>query len=429
LKVGVGLNDFLSKVSLFSTVLLGTIAAAACSNIISNNLQQGNSQGSANTPQSDGSEEVPTVLVAGVNLTGSCTLWSAPGEAMETQSLECAFLSDGQEQEMVMASPRVMDVQSNLVYPAKAERGKKSTSNPKAVVVGSNSPMTFQFDIPRGRIDDLLSRPLKLMFESIEISGRKKEIDVTFEISAKRFVEPAECAQQTRSQRTIRYEIRGGKLPSPSFIVPVDSSGDSPGFLAARNLEFELIPSSLAGLDSKEIRVCNVAQRDVLTLGWPELNLGDQRLVVSFGTHLLFTDVGKNFAATESLTGFKASVIPSFKEFNATLNNKSPGSFGRLEEAWCAFGTRDCLNVSKSGSAFTKSFPFKDNFLTEILASVIEREVHLKTGERSTLNVWIYEELPVSVSLTPLEAYPLTTVTPFLLDVSYVEIDKAKKKK
>ncbi|MFZ9520507.1 MAG: hypothetical protein ACO3A4_08525 [Silvanigrellaceae bacterium] len=284
---------------------------------------------------SNDEKELPTIEVAGVNLTSECVDLQLSGKNSDSKVLRCEIKTDSDsESSMKVGRFTLKNLRSNNIVSASGVAGVKAAP-PETWRVSRKLSIDVEFDVPVLEIQEMRSLPASLILENVVLNGAPVVEPVVFKPLARDFSIPDPlCGSGVASidfQSTFRRQT-GETLDGTDFTSEVN------------------IPAAKTALGNATI--CSVEFLNNIVLDFDGITVSEYRFEMTLGgvDNLLLT----NIENVETIFGFpaifnmgKIKNLPTRTSPNTELKygadlTQLRSQIGGVKQ-WCAFGVQDCF--------------------------------------------------------------------------------------
>ncbi|NBX18278.1 MAG: hypothetical protein EBR09_13020 [Proteobacteria bacterium] len=255
-------------------------------------------------PANSDEAEIPAVDVAGVNLTGSCFMLASAGQAPDTNSAMCTLRTAGPPAEIEFSNPTLNVGSDSTPLISHSRSGKTGTVNPKVSLVASDSPVSFNFDVPKKMVKDISFSKSQLSFESMTVAGKPATAKVVMNLPLQRLDTSDICAGLPKPKQAvtkITYDISSPQtidtIVNPSIFLPSKDVSllHSRVYLKPDKTWASIAPNT--PLD--KIKICSAEFVGKLVVKWGENDSESETK-----THFISMDKMLIYAGSQTLNGF-----------------------------------------------------------------------------------------------------------------------------
>ncbi|MEN9825889.1 MAG: hypothetical protein RI953_1634 [Pseudomonadota bacterium] len=313
--------------------------------------------------------ELPTIEVAGVNLTSECLDLGLSGRVAESNTVRCAIRSDSDVKAELKVEKVILKTTSgNPSYNAIGVSGLKGAAA-STWQVSKSSSVDVEFDIPVSQIPAFEKHPAVVVLENVQVNGVPATSDPIFRPRIMDFFTPdPQCGNSVSLDFAIQIPMF---TPASTDFTP-DLNG-IPNFSQPDGYEtgvrWSRPPDSPIDAQSK---ICELQFIDDIEFSWT----GDPGVSYSIsGTvgsadNLMFTNVSN----LEKAFGFPAifmigAMQPTGLDLKTRLTGVANQAITNPAVNWCPFGLKDCLGSDPNGQT-TKIH------LTKIAPAYLARYAH-----------------------------------------------------
>lgn len=273
--------------------------------------------------------EIPTIEVAGSNLTTTCIDLDSPGRASETRGIHCEIESDSStESEFKSNKIAIKSATSDRDVEVAAISAFKGT-DPQSWRISKGNPVGLHFEVPTAEISDMRKYPVRVSIANLQMNGTSIAESTVFQPRLNAYAVQNQLCESsavvTREDVTLKF-----------FKNQQD----------ARKAIFWSRPET-GNIDPTSV-FCGLEFLDDLRFDWPSpSNVLTRRYAATLAReHGVFTNI-KPTELTFGLSPLAMIWRFMFRNLSESMSSADQSNIGE-SQVWCPFGKTDCISVGNS---------------------------------------------------------------------------------